>query len=55
VSRNHRTPGIIRVLCTHTYHHDSREFAEYGFHHLCTLKLQIMSRVSEPSPVSGTR
>jgi len=31
VSRNHRTPGIIWVICTDSYHHDSPGFAERGF------------------------
>lgn len=39
MSWNHRTPGIVRGLCTDSYHHDSREFAERGFHYLSTLKL----------------
>ena len=39
MSRNHRVPGIVRVLCTDSYHHDSPEFTQHGFHHLCTLKL----------------
>jgi hypothetical protein len=50
VSRNHQTPGIIRVLCTSSYHHDSLGFAERGFRYLCTLKLAY--RQGGPGPLS---
>jgi hypothetical protein len=48
VSRNHRTPGIIWVICTDSYHHDSPGFAERGFHYLRTLKL--LPRPGGPLP-----
>ena len=48
MSRNHRTRGIIRVLCTDTYHHDTREFAEHGFHYLRTLRMTY--RQGSPGP-----
>jgi hypothetical protein len=47
VSRNHRTPGIARAICTHRYHHDSAEFTEHGFHYLCTLKLRYLPQTND--------
>jgi hypothetical protein len=48
VSRRHRALGIIRALCTDSYHRDTPEFAEHGFHYLCTLKL--LHRPGGPTP-----
>ena len=39
MSRNHRKPGVVRVVCTATYHHDSPEFAGKGYFYLGTLRM----------------
>jgi hypothetical protein len=39
VPRNHRKPGVIRVICTDGYHHDEPDFARLGHHYIGTLRL----------------
>lgn len=35
----HRTPGVVRVICTDPYHQDTPEFTQRGHHYIDTLKL----------------
>lgn len=39
MSYNHRKAGAIRVICTDSYHHDTKEFREKGHHLIGTLVL----------------
>ena len=39
MSRNHRKPGVIRVICTDAFHHGEPGYAELGYYHLGTLRL----------------
>ena len=39
MSRNHRKAGVIRIICTDSYHHDSAEFARTGYHYLVALHM----------------
>ncbi len=47
--RNHRKPGIVRVVCTDAYHRDSAEFAEYGHHYLGTLRIRKYEDIRKPA------
>jgi hypothetical protein len=39
MSRNHRSPEIVRITCTDIFHGDSAEWARYGHHWLLNLRL----------------
>lgn len=39
MSRNHRKPGVVRVICTDSFHHDQPGYGELGHHHVGTLVL----------------
>jgi hypothetical protein len=36
--RSHRRPGVVRIVCTDTFHRDTEEWARYGHHHLLNLR-----------------
>jgi len=38
MSRNRRSPDIIRITCTDTFHEDSDTWATYQHHHLLNLR-----------------
>src|SRR5579859_3436802 len=56
MSRNHRKPGVVRVVCTDAYHRDSAGFAEHGHHYLFTMRLHKHEDTRNPAvrPYDGT-
>jgi hypothetical protein len=56
MSRSHRSPDIIRITCTDTFHRDSAEWARYGHHWLLNLRLlEAKDRVRLTVPGSQQR
>lgn len=47
--RNHRIPGIVRVVCTDPFHHESAGFAQHGYRYLCTLRLHKYEDIRNPA------
>lgn len=41
--RRRRTRGLVRVICTCDKHKDTKEYADHGFHLVCTMELQPMA------------
>ena len=41
--KRRRTPGLVRVICTHDKHEGTREYADHGFHLVCTMELRPMA------------
>lgn len=39
MSRTHRKPGIVRVLCTRPFHQGTDEWARFGHHHVTNLRM----------------
>jgi hypothetical protein len=39
MTRKQAPAGVVRIICTNSYHHDTGEFRQYGHHCLRTLRL----------------
>jgi hypothetical protein len=58
VSRNRRSPGIVRMICTDAHHRDGAEWARYGHHWLLNLRQvegRDRTRLIVPSEKQRTR
>lgn len=38
MTRNHRRPGVVRIICTDAFHEDSEDWARYGHRWLLNLR-----------------